>query len=79
MAYRSTPHKASAENPALLMLSRNIRTKLPIIELSQGEMDQEVRIHRDDHKEKMKKQSDQKNRVKQCIFQIGDFVYMWQT
>ena len=58
MLYRSTPHRASGETPAMLMFGRDIRTKCPSLEKAGGtpkekEKVTDVRNHQEEYKTKM--------------------------
>ncbi|KAL7824648.1 hypothetical protein SRHO_G00344920 [Serrasalmus rhombeus] len=81
MAYRSTPHRASGETPAMLMFGRDIRTKCPNLEKECGtpkgkEETTNVRNHHEEYKTKMKQYADQTSRAKEHNFQVGDTVYI---
>ena len=58
MSYRSTPHRASGETPAMLMFGRDICTKCPSLEKAGGtpkekEKVTDVRNHQEEYKTKM--------------------------
>ncbi|XP_051804922.1 uncharacterized protein K02A2.6-like [Acanthochromis polyacanthus] len=81
MAYRSTPHRATGETPAMLMFGRDIRTKCPNLEKAAGSLKEkektnEIRNHHDEYKTKMKLYADQNNRAKEHNFKVGDVVYV---
>uniref|UniRef100_A0A3P9KEY2 Gypsy retrotransposon integrase-like protein 1 n=1 Tax=Oryzias latipes TaxID=8090 RepID=A0A3P9KEY2_ORYLA len=80
MAYRSTPHRASGETPAMLMFGRDIRTKCPNLEkdlpLTEKEKATDVRKHHKEYQTKMKHYADQTSRAKEHNFKAGDIVYI---
>lgn len=76
MTYRATPHRASGETSIFLMFSRDIRTKLPSLDLLQEQITEEVKRHHQMYKEKMKDYADKTNRAKDHSFKVGDVVYV---
>lgn len=75
MAYRSTPHRASGETPAMLMFGRDIRIKCPNLEKAGGAPKEKETVAdvRNPHKEyqtKMKQYADQTSRAKEHNFKV---------
>ena len=75
LAYRSTPHRASGETPAMLMFGRDIRTKLPGL-IDKEERTKDIQKHHREYKDKMKDYADKTNRAKEHQFKVGDLVYI---
>ncbi|CAM1324996.1 Uncharacterised protein r2_g3387 [Pycnogonum litorale] len=79
MAYRTTPHRATGESPALLFYNRNLRTKLPCFENVKAEkVQQRVEKHYKKYVSQMKAYTDAVRKAKVHSFKPGDIVYVAQ-
>lgn len=58
------------------MFSRDIRTKLQSVDQLQEQSTQNVKIHHQMYKEKMKDYADKTNRAKDHSFKVGDVVHV---
>ena len=69
--YRATPHRSSGKTPALLLLNREIKTKLPTINKEKGT----ISTHTEEYLKDMKTYSDIKRNAKYHNLKIGDIVH----
>ena len=78
MAYRSTPHLGSGETPVKLMVGREIRTKLPEIDLESGNCKSKDNVHLKykTYQARMKKYHDKKWHASEHKFKVGDKVFI---
>ena len=75
MAYRSTPHPATAVSPAELMFGRTIRTKMPDVEQQRPRhTGDQVRDRDCRYKAKAKVNADRRRGAKPADIRVGDFV-----
>jgi transposase InsO family protein len=73
--YRAAPHKTTGRSPFELLFNRKMMTKLPYQEGRQpGNTDAAVRTKHAEEKEKQKKYSDRRRRVKDKVIRPGDSV-----
>ncbi|XP_043202790.1 uncharacterized protein K02A2.6-like [Amphibalanus amphitrite] len=75
MAYRSTPHPATAVSPAELMFGRTIRTKMP--EIGRGQprpATDRVRDNDRQYKARAKVNADRRRRAEPAELSVGDLV-----
>jgi hypothetical protein len=75
MAYRNTPHRASGETPASLLLNREMRDKLPAIVNVENCHDMDKDRY-DKYQLKMKDYHDNSRHVRENTFKVGDVVYV---
>ena len=76
MMYRSTPHSTTGASPAVLLLGRKIRTKIP--QLQEFTCDDDVRDRDSERKEKGKINADCKRNACENDIQKGDNVLLRQ-
>ena len=75
MAYRSTPHPATAVSPAELMFGRTIRTKMPEVGRSQPRPTTDrVRDNDRQYKAMAKRNADRRRRAESAELSVGDLV-----
>lgn len=73
MMYRSTSHPTTGKSPSELLFGRNIRDKLPVIDIP-IDIEEEVRDRDKEDKEKGNKYADDRRRAKPNQIEIGDQV-----
>ena len=78
LAYHSTPHSSTGVPPAELMFKRKIRTKLPQLEPSRSQSDEDVRDRDQISKQKGKEYADLKRQAKTSDINVGDAVLLKQ-
>ena len=76
MMYRSTPHSTTGVSPAELLFGRRIRTKLP--QLQEFTVEDEVRDHESERKDKGTVYADCKRNAHESKIQEGDKVLLRQ-
>ena len=77
LAYRNTPHCSTKTSPAMLLMNRPLRDKIPgIIQVT--DLFKEAKLNDEVRKEKSKKSYDESKNVKQHCIQIGDSVLLKQ-
>ena len=77
LAYRNTPHCSTKTSPAMLLMNRPLRDKIPGI-THVTEIFQEAKKNDEWRKGKSKKYYDERNRVAQHSVQVGDHVLLKQ-
>ncbi len=75
--YRNTPHRMTGEKPSSLLMSREIKTKLPCIE-QQTYDETTIRKKDEEEKEKAKEYTDKKRKASPRKLQVGDRVLVAQ-
>ena len=78
MAYRSTCHPMTGASPDVMLFKREIRTKLPSVNVKNFKEVKNVEKSVSMYKERMKAYYDRKKRVKPHGFELGDRVYCAQ-
>ena len=78
--FRATLHSTTKVAPATVMFARNIRTKLPQIEVKvdKSEIDKKIEHHDKDVRQKMKEYADKRRNAKATTMKIGDCVFVKQ-
>ena len=76
MSYRSIPHPTTKKTPASMLFNREIRTKLPEVDLQTEAASGEVEGRNELYQRQMKRYHDKKYRVKSHYFAVGDVVYV---
>lgn len=75
MSYRSSCHPMTGKSPAVMLLQREIRTKLPSFSLEAECALEGVKTQVKAYQKRMKAYHDQRNKVQSHKFKIGDVVY----
>ena len=78
MAYRSTCHPMTGASPDVMLFKREIRTKLPSVNVKNFKEVKNVEKSVSMYKKRMKAYYDRKKRVKPHGFELGDIVYCAQ-
>ena len=76
MSYRSIPHPTTKKTPASMLFNREIRTKLPEVDLQTEAASGEVEWRNELYQRQMKRYHNKKYRVKSHYFAVGDVVYV---
>ena len=78
--FRATPHSTTKVAPATVMFARNIRTKLPQIEVKvdKSAVDKKIEQQDKDARQKMKEYADKRRNATATTMKIGDCVLVKQ-
>ena len=76
MSYRSIPRPTTKKTPASMLFNREIRTKLPEVDLQTEAASGELEGRNELYQRQMKRYHDKKYRVKSHYFAVGDVVYV---
>ena len=78
--FRATPHSTTKVAPATVMFARNIRTKLPQIEVkgNKSAVDKKIEQQDKDARQKMKEYADKRKNATASTMKIGDCVLVKQ-
>lgn len=76
--YRTTPHQTTGETPAMMLMNREIRTKLPSVKPSKSYDHIKVQQTDDKAKQQAKEYADRKRRAKEKDFKVGEKVLLRQ-
>lgn len=71
--YRATPHNTTKIAPAMALLNRNIKTKLPEYTTKQSKR-RDIEVVDNESKQRMKNYADSKNHAKESQLELGDHV-----
>ena len=75
MSYRSIPHPTTKKTPASMLFNREIRTKLPEVDLQTESASSDFE-EKELYQRQMKRYHDEKYCVKSHYFAVGDVVYV---
>ena len=80
LSFRATPHSTTKVAPATVMFARNIRTKLPQIEVKvdKSAVDKKIEQQDKDSRQKMKEYADKRRNATATTMKIGDCVLVKQ-
>ena len=70
--YRTTPHQITGETPAMMLMNREIRTKIPSMKTSKSYNDTKVKQTDTRAKEQAKEYADRKRRAEGKDFKVGE-------
>ena len=76
--YRTTPHQSTGETPAMMLINRELRTKLPSFNTSKSFDDTRAQQEDAEAKKQAKEYADRKRRAQEKEFKIGDKVLLRQ-
>ena len=76
LTYRNTPHSTTGTSPAMLLMNRTLRDKIPNIDCHENKIFEEVQNIDKNKKEKYKEYYDKRNKVKASEYVVGDTVIM---
>ena len=76
--YRTTPHQSTGETLAMMLLNRELRTKLPSFNTSKSFDDTRAQQADAEAKKQAKEYADRKRRAQEKEFKIGDKVLLRQ-
>ena len=76
--YRTTPHQVTGETPAMMLMNREIRTKIPSVKTSKSYDDTKVKQTDTRAKEQAKEYADRKRRAEEKDFKVGERVLLRQ-
>ena len=76
--YRTTPHQSTGETPAMMLMNRELRTKLPSFNTSKSFDDTRAQQTDAKAKKQAKEYADRKRRAQEKEFKIGDKVLLRQ-
>ena len=74
LLYRNTPHSTTTESPARLLMSRNLKDKIPTVMNEESTLMKKIRKVNAEKKMKSKEYYDKKNNVKHSDIKEGDKV-----
>jgi hypothetical protein len=74
--YRTTPHQSTGETPAMMLMHRELRTKLPSVKSSKSYDDTRAQQADAKAKQQAKEYADGKRRAREKDFKIGDKVLL---
>ena len=76
--YRTTPHRMNGHTPAMLLLQRELRTKLPSLKTEHAPNDAKVRTTDAKAKQKAKEYADRRRNATARNLNVGDWVLVKQ-
>ena len=76
--YRTTPHQVTGETPTMMLMNREIRTKLPSVKSSKSYDDRKAQQTDARAKKQAKEYADRKRRAKEKDFKVGEKVLLRQ-
>jgi hypothetical protein len=76
--YRTTPHQSTGETPAMMLMHRELRTKLPSVKSNKSYDDTRAQQMDAKAKQQAKEYADGKRRAREKDFKIGDKVLLRQ-
>lgn len=76
--YRTTPHQVTGETPAMMLMNREIRTKLPSVKSSKSYDDRKAQQTDARAKKQAKEYADWKCQAKEKDFKVGEKVLLRQ-
>ena len=76
--HRTTPHQVTGETPAMMLMNREIRTKIPSVKTSKSYDDTKVKQTDTRAKEQAKEYADRKCRAEEKDFKVGERVLLRQ-
>ena len=77
LSYRATPHSTTGRTPAELLFNQKLRTPVPIL-FPRCRIDQSVKRHNAQKKNRMKEYHDKKRDAKTTVIKVGDQVLVKQ-
>ena len=76
--YHTTPHQVTGETPAMMLMNREIRTKIPSVKTSKSYDNTKVKQTDTRAKEQAKEYADRKRRAEEKDFKVGERVLLRQ-